>query len=120
MRDIQSALDDRGTRAPSRRWRERLPALRRPEAVASEAVALFVRSSSCVAGRNGRLSLYHHGQGPLSAVRLHYWTMDPAAATQTIELAARAELSFAIPAREITGNWDLQYYFEFLDAAGDG
>ena len=33
--------------------------------VAAAAVALFVRASSCVEGRNGRLSLYHHGQGPL-------------------------------------------------------
>ena len=42
--------------------------------VASAAVALFVRSSSCVEGRNGRLSLYHHGQGPLREERLHAWT----------------------------------------------
>jgi hypothetical protein len=42
--------------------------------VASEAVALFARSSSCVEGRNGRLSLYHHGQGPLSEVRLRALT----------------------------------------------
>jgi hypothetical protein len=42
--------------------------------VAAEAVALFVRSSSCVEGRNGRLSLYHHGQGPLSAGRLQSLT----------------------------------------------
>jgi len=42
--------------------------------VAAEAVALFVRSSSCVEGRNGRLSLYHHGQGPLSAGRLRCLT----------------------------------------------
>jgi Family of unknown function (DUF6399) len=42
--------------------------------VAVEAVALFVRSSSCVEGRNGRLSLYHHGQGPLSPSRLRSLT----------------------------------------------
>jgi len=42
--------------------------------VASEAVELFVRSSSCVEGRNGRLSLYHHGQGPLSENRLRTLT----------------------------------------------
>ncbi|HEV3263569.1 MAG TPA: DUF6399 domain-containing protein [Gemmataceae bacterium] len=42
--------------------------------VAAEAVALFVRASSCVEGRNGRLSLYHHGQGPLSALRLRALT----------------------------------------------
>jgi hypothetical protein len=54
----------------------RLPEAKRAEVarVASEAVALFVRSSSCVEGRNGRLSLYHHGQGPLSEVRLRALT----------------------------------------------
>lgn len=53
-----------------------LPQAKRAEIarVASEAVALFVRSSSCVEGRNGRLSLYHHGQGPLSDVRLRALT----------------------------------------------
>jgi hypothetical protein len=40
------------------------------KAVAQEAAALFVRSSSCVEGRNGRLALYHHGQGPLQPERL--------------------------------------------------
>jgi len=56
----------------------------------------------------------------VSAVRLHYRPMDPAAATQVIEMAAKAEVSFTIPAREITGNWDLQYYFEILQADGNG
>ncbi len=42
--------------------------------VAEEAVALFVRSSSCVEGRNGQLALYHHGQGPLSELRLRALT----------------------------------------------
>jgi hypothetical protein len=43
-------------------------------AVAEEAVALFVRASSSVEGRNGQLSLYHHGQGPLSELRLRSLT----------------------------------------------
>ena len=43
---------------------------KRAEGVVSEAAALFRRSSSCVEGRNGRLSLHHHGQGALSAGRL--------------------------------------------------
>jgi hypothetical protein len=42
--------------------------------VAAAAVDMFVRSSSCVEGRNGRLSLYHHGQGPLSEIRLRALT----------------------------------------------
>jgi Family of unknown function (DUF6399) len=42
--------------------------------VAAAAVALFVRSSSCVEGRNGRLSLYPPGQGPLRPDRLRALT----------------------------------------------
>jgi hypothetical protein len=56
----------------------------------------------------------------VSAVRLHYRPMDPAAASQAIELAAKPEITFTIPAREITGNWDLQYYFEILHADRNG
>ena len=40
------------------------------ERVGKELVGLFARSSSCVEGRNGRLSLFHHGQTRLSASRL--------------------------------------------------
>jgi len=45
------------------------------ERVCREAVGLFQRSSSCVEGRNGRLSLLHHGHGPLSAGRLQALTV---------------------------------------------
>ena len=49
-----------------------LPEPRRQEVqrVAKEVVGLFCRSSSCAEGRNGRLSLLHHGQCRLSAGRL--------------------------------------------------
>jgi hypothetical protein len=40
------------------------------ERVARECAGLFCRSSSCVEGRNGRLSLFHHGQTRLSETRL--------------------------------------------------
>jgi hypothetical protein len=43
--------------------------------VARECAGLFQRSSSCVEGRNGRLSLFHHGQGKLSDQRLHSLTV---------------------------------------------
>jgi hypothetical protein len=43
---------------------------REVERVGKEVVGLFARSSSCVEGRNGRLSLLHHGQCRLSAARL--------------------------------------------------
>lgn len=54
----------------------------------------------------------------VSAVRLHYRPTDPAAATRVLEMAAKPEVSFTIPASEITGNWDLQYFFEILHADG--
>ncbi len=56
----------------------------------------------------------------VSAVRLHYRPTDPAAATQVLTLEPKAELNFTIPASEITGNWDLQYFFEILHPDGSG
>ncbi len=40
------------------------------EGVARQCAELFQRSSSCVEGRNGKLSLFHHGQTRLSEKRL--------------------------------------------------
>jgi hypothetical protein len=42
--------------------------------VARQCAELFQRSSSCVEGRNGRLSLFHHGQTRLSEKRLQALT----------------------------------------------
>jgi hypothetical protein len=44
------------------------------ERVARQCAELFQRSSSCVEGRNGRLSLFHHGQTRLSKKRLEALT----------------------------------------------
>ena len=43
--------------------------------VAQQCAGLFRRSSSCVEGRNGRLSLHHHGQGRLSEGKLKALTV---------------------------------------------
>ena len=43
--------------------------------VAKESAGLFQRSSSCVEGRNGRLSLQHHGHGRVSERRLKALTV---------------------------------------------
>lgn len=56
-----------------------LGSLAEPERAALRRVAesvrgLFCRSSSCVEGRNGHLSLHHHGQGALSPKRLQALT----------------------------------------------
>jgi hypothetical protein len=45
------------------------------ERVASECADLFQRSSSCVEGRNGQLSLKHHGLHRISASRLQALTV---------------------------------------------
>jgi hypothetical protein len=43
--------------------------------VAQQSAEMFQRSSSCVEGRNGRLSLFHHGQTRLSEKRLKALTV---------------------------------------------
>jgi hypothetical protein len=48
---------------------------REVERVGKELVGLFARSSSCVEGRNGRLSLFGHGQTRLSSNRLKALTV---------------------------------------------
>jgi hypothetical protein len=45
------------------------------EEVARQSAGLFQRSSSCVEGRNGRLSLQHHGHSRVSARRLKALTV---------------------------------------------
>jgi hypothetical protein len=45
------------------------------EEVARQTAGLFQRSSSCVEGRNGRLSLQHHGQSRVSERRLKALTV---------------------------------------------
>jgi len=45
------------------------------QAVTRACAELFQRSSSCVEGRNGRLSLFHHGQTRLSEKRLQTLTV---------------------------------------------
>ena len=47
----------------------------RVQQTAQQCVHLFCRSSSCVEGRNGRLSLFHHGQTRLSEKRLRTLTV---------------------------------------------
>jgi hypothetical protein len=68
------------------------------------------------------LALTLHIAQPKSVdtVRLHYRPLDPAAATKAIEMPAAADVTFTIPAADITGNWDLLYFFEILHAGGNG
>jgi hypothetical protein len=45
------------------------------QTLARQCAELFQRSSSCVEGRNGKLSLFHHGQTRLSEKRLQTLTV---------------------------------------------
>jgi hypothetical protein len=85
QRESDSQQRDRLTRlaerAAAQAWAaggelSRLPADQRQqvEQVCREVVGLFCRSSSCVEGRNGRLSLFQHGQTRLSPRRLEALT----------------------------------------------
>jgi hypothetical protein len=53
-------------------------------------------------------------------VRLHYRTLDPQAKETVLEEPAAPEVHFTIPGSDLTGSWDLFYYFEILNAAGSG
>lgn len=81
----------------------RLPVAQRAELmqVAEAAVSLFVRSSSCVEGRNGRLSLYHHGQGPLSDVRLRALTAVHNYVVERSDGTTAAERFFGVKPRAV-------------------
>ena len=52
-----------------------LPARQHIETVIVACLALFVRSSACVEGRNGHLARFHHGLHRLSAPRLKALTV---------------------------------------------
>jgi len=56
----------------------------------------------------------------LTLVRLHYRTLDPQAKETVLEEPVSPEVHFTIPGTDLTGNWDLFYYFEVLNAEGSG
>jgi hypothetical protein len=56
----------------------------------------------------------------VTLVRLHYRTLDPQAKEVVIEEPPAAEVHFTIPGSELTGSWDLFYYFEVLNREGSG
>jgi Family of unknown function (DUF6399) len=75
-------LKELAQRLKEKAWEEGGVLMRLPEAekkeverLARQCAELFQRSSSCVEGRNGRLSLFHHGQTRLSEKRLNALTV---------------------------------------------
>jgi hypothetical protein len=75
--------------------------------VAKEMVGLFARSSSCVEGRNGRLSLFHHGQTRLSAARLKALTVIHNYQSTRADGTTAAERFFGKKPRDVF-NWLLE------------
>jgi hypothetical protein len=53
-------------------------------------------------------------------VRLHYRTLDPQSKETVLEEQPSGEVHFTIPGSELTGTWDLFYYFEVLNREGSG
>jgi Family of unknown function (DUF6399) len=75
--------------------------------VSHEVVGLFARSSSCVEGRNGRLSLFHHGQTRLSAGRLKALTVIHNYVSERADGTTAAERFFGKKPRDVFG-WLLE------------
>jgi Family of unknown function (DUF6399) len=69
--------------------------------VAQECAGLFSRSSSCVEGRNGRLSLHHHGQGRLSARKLKALTVIHNYGVKRADGTTAAERFFGVKHRDL-------------------
>jgi hypothetical protein len=69
--------------------------------VAQECAGLFSRSSSRVEGRNGRLSLHHHGQGRLSAARLKALTVIHNDGVKRADGTTAAERFFGVKHRDL-------------------
>ncbi|HEV2202167.1 MAG TPA: hypothetical protein VGR73_20295 [Bryobacteraceae bacterium] len=53
-------------------------------------------------------------------VRLHYRTLDPRSREAVLEQQPAPEVQFTIPGSDLTGTWDLFYYFEVLNNEGSG
>lgn len=70
------------------------------ERVARECAGLFGRSSSCVEGRNGRLSLFAHGQGPLREERLRALTVMHNYVVRRTDGSTAAERFFGVKQRD--------------------
>jgi hypothetical protein len=56
----------------------------------------------------------------VALVRLHYRTLDPQSKEIVIEEPPSPDVHFTIPGSDLTGTWDLFYYFEVLNSEGSG
>jgi uncharacterized protein DUF6399 len=77
------------------------------EEVARESAGLFQRSSSCVEGRNGRLSLQHHGHSRVSEPRLQALTVIHNYMVKRADGSTAAERFFGLKHKDLF-SWLLQ------------
>ena len=71
------------------------------EGKAQQCADLFQRSSSCVEGRNGQLSLSHHALHQLTARKLHALTVLHNYAVQRKDGSTAAERFYGAAPREL-------------------
>lgn len=70
-------------------------------------------------GRPLKLALRVAPASAAALVRLHYRPVNQIAEFKTLE-ASSTQPVFVIPGADLTGRWDLMYYFEVLNRAGGG
>lgn len=96
-------------RAPASPFMALCPAVRQHvERIAAAQVALFVRSSACVEGRNGHLDRYHHGLHRLSKPRLKALTTIHNFHARRPDGTTAAERFFGQPPTDLFG-WLLEH-----------
>lgn len=118
LRALASAAMLRARELETATGARRAPEMTRPQ------MSSMARSSTPA---NQALTLrFHIGAPPatvgklIQAVRLHYRFLDPSGVETVVEAPASMDMNFTIPASELTGAWDMQYYFEVLHREGSG
>jgi hypothetical protein len=100
------------------RSRMPLPAMFTPKALPRPSIT-HEAPAKAEAGRALVLRLRVSPETEVSAVRLHYRAVNQLAAFHTIEIRP-GELTFTIPAEDVSAKWDLMYYFEVLNTQRTG
>jgi hypothetical protein len=94
------------------------PVIEKPKPPARPGIR-HVPPKTAIPGRVLDLSLLITPTTPVKAVRLHYRPVNQLAEFKVIENAG-AKGAFTIPAQDVSGRWDLMYYFEILNRDGSG
>jgi len=95
-----------------------LPLRREPKRVSRPTIQ-HLPPKTAVAGKPLPLTVSITPATSVKAVRLHYRPLNQLAEFKTIENKG-AKGAFTIPAQDISGRWDLMYYFEVLSTENGG